>query len=452
MTTLVFGEESSAALRDRLLSGSPNEAAAVLTCGVATAKRGTRLLVRKIAFLGNEDYLEQGPDRLVIAPPVLAREMKIARDEQLSLIFVHTHPLSHQPEFSSIDDSGEEVLLPSVYARATTGPHGALVLGQTGFDGRIRDASMSAQAIDMIEDVSRSVNRSYRRPHDLQPHYLDTVRNDRSIRTLGADGQHRMAQVRIAVVGAGGTGSIVAEHLAYLGVGAVKLIDYDKVDMSNLNRLVGALPQDVGRSKATVQVDRIRAISPSTKAADIIGDIVFETFARELLDCDVIFGCTDSHGSRAVINQLAYQYYIPAIDLGLRIDTDQAGSITAMGGRVQLLSPGLPCLLCSGLLDPEQVRRDFMTPDERGHDPYIVGAPQPQPAVVTLNGVISSLATTMLLSVVAGFPSDSRYQNYVIERGTVRSIQGRRTPACIVCSPRGALGRGDRWSYPWRTP
>jgi hypothetical protein len=116
-----------------------------------------------------------------------------------------------------------------------------------------------------------------------------------------------------------------------------------------------------------------------------------------------------------------------------------------------MLSPGLPCLVCQGLLDTEQVRRDLLTEEERSRDPYIRGADEPQPAVISLNGTVASLAVTMFLAAAAGLPSLVRHQVYLGDRGLVRAVEATSDPFCIVCSLRGALGRGDLWPMPWRS-
>jgi molybdopterin/thiamine biosynthesis adenylyltransferase len=177
--------------------------------------------------------------------------------------------------------------------------------------------------------------------------------------------------------------------------------------------------------------------------------VLKESVARLLADTDFVFCCTDSHGSRAVLNQLAYQYLIPMIDMGVVIGS-QKGAVAAIGGRVQMLAPGLACLICGRLLDPDQVRRDMMTEFERKADPYFLGPPQPAPAVISLNATVSSLAVTMFLSAVAGVPSEARLLNYNGMSGTVRPATCVPHPSCIVCSPRGALARADEWPLPAR--
>jgi hypothetical protein len=133
----------------------------------------------------------------------------------------------------------------------------------------------------------------------------------------------------------------------------------------------------------------------------------------------------------------------------MRIDAKD-GNVEGIVGRVQMLAPGLPCLVCHKLLDPEAVRRDLLSEEERANDPYIVGAAEPQPSVISLNTTIASLAVTMFLSTVTGLEVAPRHQIYLAQRGTVRSVESQPDPNCVVCSLRGALSRGDLWPLPWR--
>src|SRR5207237_1009124 len=94
---------------------------------------------------------------------------------------------------------------------------------------------------------------------------------------------------------------------------------------------------------------------------------------------DFLFLCTDSHASRAVVNQVCYQYLVPGIDIGVSIGTAN-GWVTHISGRVQMMAPGLPCLVCGNWLDAQQVRREMMSEEERRNDPYFVGVGVEQPA------------------------------------------------------------------------
>jgi molybdopterin-synthase adenylyltransferase len=92
----------------------------------------------------------------------------------------------------------------------------------------------------------------------------------------------------------------------------------------------------------------------------------------------------------------------------------------------------------------------LLTEYERQQDPYILGATEPAPAVISLNATIASMAVTMFLKTVVGVPGNARMLNYNAIAGTARPATCIAHPSCIVCSYRGAIGRGDEWPLPAR--
>lgn len=428
----------------------------MLYAAPAMAGSRSRLLVREVEVMGPDAYLEQSRDRIVLSPATVAWAMKRARNERLSLVFAHTHPGSDAPRFSPVDDAGERELMPTVFRRIPDRPHGALVLGDQGYAARLRSTPDEAELVRRIDEVGSDL-----RLHEAADDSLPVLplgfggtapaideRFDRSVRALGVAGQRLLGRLRVGIVGLGGTGSVVAEQLAYLGVRDFVLLDPDSIELSNTNRVIGSAGR-VGTPKVESAAALIRQANPDAAVTPVRGVVHVAREGETLLACDVIFSCTDTHGSRAVINQIAYQYLIPAFDVGIRIDAP-GGAVTSINGRAQMLAPGLPCLLCQGLLDPEEVRRDLMSEEQRRRDPYIVGEPEPQPAVISLNSTVASLAVTMALGALTPLPLPARHQLYLADRGVVRQATGRPLDDCIVCSRSGALARGDLWPLPWR--
>jgi len=272
---------------------------------------------------------------------------------------------------------------------------------------------------------------------------------DRQVRAFGSHGQRQLGALRIAIVGLGGTGSVVAQQLAHLGVTDFVLIDPDALETTNLNRVVGASPNQVGMAKVLVAEEMIRRINPTAKTEALREDIRDSSTVRRLLDVDFFFCCTDSQGSRAVLNQFAYQYLVPGIDLGVVIDA-RDGRVSHVSARVQMLAPGLACLVCGEILDSEEVRRDLLSDQARKRDPYILGTAIPQPSVISINSLAASNAVTMFLGAVVGMPVPSRHQRLRLQVGTTADVHVDQNPACYVCGPLGAVGRGDTWSVPGR--
>lgn len=170
-----------------------------------------------------------------------------------------------------------------------------------------------------------------------------------------------------------------------------------------------------------------------------------------LIDVDFIFSCTDSHGSRHLINQLVYQYFIPCIDMGVIITPD-GGRVSHFGGRVQMLAPGIGCLVCrGGILSPDQVRRDLSTVNQQMADPYFDQSTGiTQPSVISLNSQAAGQAVTMFLAAAAGVPMIARSQTIRGIQGVVRALEDTPRENCVNCSSLGFYGRGSQYDLPVR--
>lgn len=411
------------------------ERCAVLFANQVTKSDGlVRLLVREFELATEADYNTQGPQHAELLPAFVARVTKQAKLQKLSLIFVHSHPGSHAPRFSMIDDRGESHLAAFLRHRHPDNIHAALVISAGGLRSRQLGKTEEIRVVSLGE--RRLVHFDPEEPTETSSELYD-----RQVRAFGASGQHAISRLQVAIVGLGGTGSLIAQQLVHLGIRKFILIDPDVIETTNLNRVVGATTSDVGISKVDVAARYINSFAPDAKVTSVVGDIIKTRFAQLLFDADVIFGCTDSHGSRSILQQVSYQYLIPCIDIGTTITTNN-GAVTGIFGRVQMLSPGHACLSCSGLLNPEEVRRDMMSAFERKSDPYIQGAHEPAPAVISINATSVSLAVTMLMGFVTDVPLQARYLIYNAMTSTLRSVRSAPKPDCYICSHAGALARG----------
>jgi molybdopterin/thiamine biosynthesis adenylyltransferase len=419
------------------LLGSENEGCVVLlTRAVVRKDAAHRLLASDFVIPEADAYLRRGPLEAQLSPDFVARVTKRAKRERLGLVFVHSHLGQNPPQFSATDDDGEKHLAAFLGRRFPDATHSAMVMSAGGAAARVLGSKKPVRVIEV--GVRRRVLFDGARSQPWTP----PGEYDRQVRAFGTEGQQRLQQLFVGIVGLGGTGSIVAQQLVHLGVQRFMLIDPDTVERTNLNRLANASPSAVGRSKTDVAAHYIKGVAPSAHVQQVVGDVMRASIARRVADVDVLFGCTDSHGSRAVLQQIAYQYLVPCIDMGSTIVASD-GTISHVHGRVQTLAPGVPCLTCSGLLDSNEVRRDMMTAFERQTDPYIVGEREPAPAVMSLNATVASLAVTMLLGMVTGFGSNARHLLYNAISSSLRVIAPKAQPNCFICSSAGALARGD---------
>lgn len=472
---LVFAAGSLTALRAALLHGAPLESAAfVYARPVPRPMGGWRLVAYDSWILQTDDYAQRSAVSIELSPALVARALQRARADNASVVLVHTHPVLGTVLPSARDLAGEHVLVPALQRRIPEVPHARLILGVDHLNAVI----FPPQAPDSLDSMPNvKVHASMVMPTTVsrplrvlevgetlivnEDHRLrvatsgtnsdeaDELEFDRQIRAFGAGGQHRLASLRVAVVGVGGTGSVVVQQLAHLGVGSLLLIDPDTLDRTNLNRVVGAARSDVGRAKVAIGGELVARVNPDVRTEVLQADVRDAVVVRRLLDTDFFFGCTDSHGSRAVLTQFAYQYSLPGIDLGVAIQA-AGGRVSHVSGRVQMLAPSLACLLCAGVLDPEAVRRDLLSDEARATDPYIVGAAVLQPAVISLNSATASLAVSMFLAAVTGMPLASRHQRLRFDVGKTSSVSTTPAPTCPWCSAHGYALRGDQWLPPGR--
>lgn len=382
-------------------------------------------------------YRHRNEDSAVVSPEFLVPIVAEARTRNSPLIFVHTHPRdTARPRFSTMDDEGEQLLSDFFQRRVPGQPHMALVISPGGASARELGTQNQARVLQVGATIAD--------PSDAAKTVGGSELWDRQVRAFGERGQARLKTLRIAIVGAGGTGSVVAQQLAHLGVGELMIIDPDIVEISNLNRLVGAAREDVGKRKAEVIAQEVERTGLGTTVHAVPADVRDGASILLLTTCDAIFSCTDSHSSRAVINQLAFQYLIPAFDVGVAIGTAE-GRVTHVAGRAQMLAPGLACLVCGNALNGNAIRQELMSDKALAADPYFDGAGVAQPAVISINSTMASLLVTMFLAAFTGAPLRARLQYYDGLTGRVRAASQRPDPTCVVCSRSGALAKGSRW-------
>jgi molybdopterin/thiamine biosynthesis adenylyltransferase len=262
-------------------------------------------------------------------------------------------------------------------------------------------------------------------------------RYERNEGLFGAAGQCAISEAVVALIGYGGLGAFVGLELAYLGVRRFRIAEFDVVEERNLNRLVGALPSDVGEPKLLVADRLLRGIHPD---ADLrVEPRPFDTDeVRSLVrDADVIFGCVDDDLTRLQILSWASENGVPYIDAAT--DTGEfEGGDAWYGGRV-VVNRGDGCLLCLDEVDQDALRTATLTPDQLAARGRIYGVEtralaESGPSVVSLNGVVASLSVTEFMAMVTGLRTPVRGLIYHAHRGDVVRISTSPNPDCIYCT------------------
>lgn len=225
------------------------------------------------------------------------------------------------------------------------------------------------------------------------------------------------------MVGAGGAGSLLAEYLARLGVGHLVVIDPERIEASNLPRIVGSRRWDarpwrtnenrpewlraIGRRLATHKVTIAKRVArqanPQITIEPIVGNLIEDAVAARLVDCDYLFLAADSMQARLVFNALVHQYLVPGVQVGAKVQSDpKSGEILDVFSISRPITPDLGCLWCNGLVSPARLQEEALPAVERRRQRYIDDDTVVAPSVITLNAVAAAHAANDFLFTMTG--------------------------------------------------
>jgi hypothetical protein len=441
---VLFEETDFYRLKTHLLCDPESEQAAYLLCGVSQTLNEIRWLVRDIVPVPFEGFLRRERYGLTISAGFTDTVVQRARSENLAIILTHSHPFDHgTTRYSPVDDRGETGLFDVYRKRVPTRPHASLLFGADCLTGRHWTQDGAAVDLDFVRVVGRTTSTPFSKTAGAI-----TAVHARQVLAFGPGGQQRISAASAAVVGVGGTGSITAEQLIRLGIGRVILVDAETIEASNVSRVFGSVQNDIASKTAKVEaLTRWAAqISPGTRVDAHPSSVLEPEIAAKLREADVIFGCTDNHTSRALLNQMSFQYLIPYIDMGNRIAA-HGNRVTAGTGRVVVMTPLAPCLWCYEDIRAKTITEEALPPEERerlGQEGYIEGAQVENPAVISLNTLISGLAVTEGLNLFAQFlpPGPPGYKlHYRLMEQTVEKVVVTKLSPCICARD------GEYWGY-----
>lgn len=429
-----------------------DESAGVLLAGMTQDETRLTYTVNRVVWVPEEHYVERMPNRMSITSAGWVSALKIAADAGLQPIFFHTHPTG-EPTPSEHDERVDEEVAEPFRIRARVDRYASFILGgeveRPTFAGRVVTQDGAASSIARVRVVGRRLR--------LLPAFDDTEAatanqqvHDRQIRAFGSAGQRTLEQLRVGVVGAGGTGSAMIEQLVRLGVRDIVSIDNDIVTTTNVSRVYGSSVSDDGRPKVEVAEDNAARIGLGTDLTPYRGRIDKRAGLELLRHCDVVFGCTDDHTGRLNLSSLAFYYLIPVIDVGVAIDASEE-RVRSITGRITYVGPGEPCLVCRGVVDLARVRDEGYEPEERERlagEGYAQGLGEPDPSVVAYTTMVASWAVADLLERLFGFGAED-VPGEIRLRIADRKMKGRRAEPQPghVCDDRGKWGLGDQSAF-----
>ncbi len=228
---------------------------------------------------------------------------------------------------------------------------------------------------------------------------------------FGPEAQQKLKRGRVLLIGAGGLGSPVSIYLAAAGVGTIGLVDFDTVDLSNLQRQILYTTQDIGRPKVQAARDHLQALNPHVDVQVHETNLGRKNVAAILQGYDVVVDGTDNIPTRYLLNDACVQLGIPNVH----------GSVFRFEGRVTVFGmPQGPCYRC---LYPDPPPPE-LTPDcteegVLGVLPGLIGLMQANETIKLLTGIGRPLVGRLLMCDAWSL--------------TFRELQLARNPECAVC-------------------
>jgi hypothetical protein len=209
-----------------------------------------------------------------------------------------------------------------------------------------------------------------------------------------------------AVIGCSGTGSIVVEQLARLGLGRLLMVDPDSVEEKNLNRILNTGKEDsrLGRPKVHALASAVARMGLGQEVVPFHENLINPEIIRAVAECDVVFGCMDGAEGRHMLNRLATFYTVPYFDVGVRLDADGKGGIDQIAGASHYLQPGGSSLLSRGVYNMDRVNAEEIqrtNPDlyrRRIKEGYLRGVEEDRPAVISVNMFFAALTVNDFLA------------------------------------------------------
>ena len=434
-------------IMEHLFPGDRDEYGAILRAGVVRNGSSMRLLVQNVqpAEYGT-DYVPGKYGYRALTPTFIHREIIKCRDSGLAYLAIHNHGSDRKVGFSKIDIKSHNRGYPALLDIGRGVPVGALVYGRRSVAADIWLPDGSRRSLGTYRIIGNGISRLYSHPRRARG---SDSEYDRQVRMFGMAGQQILNASKVAVIGLGGVGSLVAEYLARLGVGNLVLIDPEEIECSNLSRVVGATRVDVemGQLKTQIAIRHIREMAIDATLQPIASDVSRRSVAQALRDCDFIFLAADSMRARLVVNALVHQYLIPTIQMGAKIRQGNRGKLDDAMCAVRNIRPGTGCLWCNGLIDSTQLAIEAKSDRERKEQAY--GVEEANPSVITLNAVAAAHAVNDFLFDFLGLRNsgvEAAYQHFHFHRSKIQNVIPRHDVECRECVRR--LGMGDALELP----
>ncbi len=244
----------------------------------------------------------------------------------------------------------------------------------------------------------------------LTPYQVNRYSRHIIMPQVGSVGQRKLIDAKVLMIGAGGLGSPISIYLTLAGVGTVGLVDFDDVDVTNLQRQILHFNDDIGRPKVDSAVETLKAYNPDTNV-NVHEEPITSINAMEIMkDYDIIVNGADNFPTRYLVNDAAYLLGKPLVD----------GSILLFDGQATTYLPGNGCYRCL-----------FPTPPPPGEVPSCAEAG----VLGMLPGMIGTIQATEVVKLILGVGDSLSGRLLLVDALSMefRTVKLKRNPDCPLC-------------------
>jgi adenylyltransferase/sulfurtransferase len=200
---------------------------------------------------------------------------------------------------------------------------------------------------------------------------------------IGEAGQEKIKKARVVIAGTGGLGSPIALYLTAAGVGTLRIIDNDKVELSNLNRQILHWDKDVSKSKTASAYDKLTKLNKNVNLETVHITIDDSNAAQLTEGFDVIVDAMDNLSTRFLLNKAAVKHKVPFIH----------GAVSGMEGRAMTVIPGKSaCIKCLYHAAPPKIKFPVL-----GTTPAVIGAIEATEVIKYITGIGTLLTNRLLI-------------------------------------------------------
>lgn len=390
--------------RSHLFPGDGCEAATILLCARTPGPR-LKLVVRDMISVPHDACARRERDAITWPGAYLEEAIDKGEAEGLAIILLHSHP-GGLFAFSEVDDASDAITMSSLF-QAYGDLHGSAIMTRDGaIRARLYGPDLQANPVELVTVAGDDLHYWWANTADFSG-----PSNKPIAFTSGMT--QELARLHAVIIGVSGTGSIDAEQAARLGFGRVTMIDYDRVERKNLNRILNTSTADAAAERLKVDAfsTAITAYRGEGVAIPLPKSIDTRAAVIAASQGDVIFCCVDTLDARYMADLISSAFLIPLIDVGVVIPVRASGGIVAIAdavGRIDYVQPGGATLGDRKVYTPETLRAEYLrrvAPAEHAHEieaGYLKGVVEEAPAVITLN--MRAAAASMNEFILRAYP------------------------------------------------